>query len=107
MLEENVLIGPNVYISDRNHNYLDVDTPIMNQGYYSKGKVLIGSGSWVGIHAAIIGNVTIGKYCVIGANAVVTKDIPDFSVVAGNPTKIVKRYDTKSKEWKKYNEDYR
>lgn len=104
-LEADVLIGPMCYISDRNHSYQDVDIPIKNQGYFSRGGVKIGAGSWVGVHAAIIGNVTIGKHCVIGANAVITKDIPDYSIAVGNPAKVVKQYDFESKEWKKYNEE--
>lgn len=100
-LEDNVLIGPNVYISDRNHEYKDVNIPVMYQGYYSKGNIKIGEGTWIGIHAAIIGNVAIGKGCVIGANAVVTSDIPDYSVVVGNPGIVVKRYDDNSKRWER------
>lgn len=51
----------------------------------------IGDGSYIGINAIIVGNVKIGKYCVIGANSVVTKDIPDYSVAVGSPAKIIKR----------------
>lgn len=98
-----VLIGPNVYISDRSHSYKDVTIPVMEQGYFSRGKVNIGSGTWLGIHAAVIGNVHIGENCVIGANCVVTKDIPSYSVVVGNPGKIIKRYNIKTNKWEKVN----
>lgn len=63
----------------------------------------IGSETWIGIHAAIIGNVTIGKHCVIGANCVITHDIPSYSVVVGNPGKIIKRYNQESKKWEYFN----
>ena len=53
--------------------------------------VTIGDCSYIGINAIIVGNVKIGKYCVIGANSVVTKDIPDYSVAVGSPAKIIKR----------------
>lgn len=104
-IESDVLIGPNVYISDRNHSYKDVNTPIKKQGYYSysSGGVQIGSETWIGIHTAIIGNVTIGKHCVIGANCVITHDIPSYSVVVGNPGKIIKRYNQESKKWEYFN----
>lgn len=96
---ENVMIAPNVYISDRNHKYQDINIPMKMQGYYSKGNLKIGDGTWIGIHACVIGNVQIGKGCVIGANAVVTKDIPDYCVVVGNPARIVKQYDFNEKKW--------
>lgn len=96
-----VLIGPNVYISDQNHTYSDISVPIMQQGYTTKGPLSIGDNTWIGTHACIIGNITIGKGCVIGANSVVTKDVPDYSVVVGNPGKIVKQYDLQKCEWVK------
>lgn len=98
---ENVLIGPNVYISDRSHQYQDINIPIKMQGYYTRGNLKIGNGTWIGIHACVIGNVEVGIGCVIGANAVVTKDIPDYCVVVGNPARIVKKYDFKEKKWVK------
>lgn len=102
---KDVLIGPNVYISDRSHQYKDVDVPIKMQGYYTRGNLKIGNGTWIGIHACVIGNVEVGKGCVIGANAVVTKNIPDYCVVVGNPARIVKRYDFKEKKWIKMDEN--
>ena len=102
---KDVLIGPNVYISDRSHQYKDVDVPIKMQGYYTRGNLKIGNGTWIGIHACVIGNVEVGKGCVIGANAVVTKNIPDYCVVVENPARIVKRYDFKEKKWIKMDEN--
>lgn len=96
-----VLIGPNVYISDRSHAYENPQIPVMQQGYAVKGPLSIGDNTWIGIHACIIGNVRIGKGCVIGANTVVTKDIPDHCVVAGNPGRIIKQYDASCGKWVK------
>lgn len=59
----------------------------------------IGNGSWIGTHVAIIGDVHIGKHCVIGANSVVTKDVPAFCVVAGIPAKVIKRYNSETQQW--------
>lgn len=89
-IENNVLTGPNVYISDKNHEYRDKSKPISSQGFFSPGGILIGEGSWIGINSVILGNVNIGKHCVIGANSVVTKDIPDYSVAVGVPAKVIK-----------------
>jgi acetyltransferase-like isoleucine patch superfamily enzyme len=63
------------------------------------GGVKIGSGTWIGVHAVIVGAVTIGRNCVVAANAVVTKDVPDYSVVGGVPAKIIKQYDLKLVRW--------
>lgn len=70
-----------------------MDVPVIDQGIVQKGqKVSIGEGSYIGINAVIVGNVKIGKHCVIGANSIVNKDIPDFCVAVGCPVKIIKRY---------------
>jgi acetyltransferase-like isoleucine patch superfamily enzyme len=95
-----VLIAPNVFIADTHHEYQKLGIPIMHQGITTyTDQVTIGDESWVGINAVIMGNVTIGKHCVIGANAVVLKDIPDFCVAVGNPSKIIRRLDVKSGKW--------
>jgi acetyltransferase-like isoleucine patch superfamily enzyme len=78
-----------VFISDNDHSYSDLDLPIIQQPIKFKKNVSIGSGSWIGENVCIIG-ASIGRNCVIGANSVVTKDVPDFSVVAGNPAKVIK-----------------
>lgn len=70
-----VLLAPNVFIADTHHEYQDVNKPIMHQGITTTNdQVIIGDGSWIGINAVIMGNVTIGKHCVVGANAVVKVD---------------------------------
>lgn len=58
----------------------------------------IGDQTFIGMHAMVMPGVTIGKHCVIGANAVVTESIPDYCVAAGVPAKIMKRYDKKKKK---------
>ena len=89
---EKVLFSPNVYITDCDHEYRDVNVPVIDQGIVQRGqRVSIGDGSYIGINAVIVGNVKIGKHCVIGANSVVTHDIPDYSVVAGCPARVIKQ----------------
>ncbi|MBN1073450.1 glycosyltransferase [Clostridium botulinum] len=100
IIERNVIIGPNVYIADCEHNYKSIGIPIMNQGITSTtNTVIVGENSWIGINSTIIGNVKIGKGCVVGANSYVTKTIPDYSVVGGSPAKILKMYDTVTQKW--------
>jgi carbonic anhydrase/acetyltransferase-like protein (isoleucine patch superfamily) len=95
-----VLIAPNVFIADTHHEYQDIGVPIMHQGITTyTDQVTIGDESWVGINAVVMGNVNIGKHCVIGANAVVTRDIPDYCVAVGNPAKIIKMLDLRNGQW--------
>ena len=98
----NTITGPNVFISDYNHRYDNVDIPISIQGNTPPTwKVIIGDDCWIGTNSVICGDVTIGKHVVIGAGSFVNKDIPDFSVAVGAPAKIIKRYNFKTKEWEK------
>lgn len=97
-IEKNVLTADKVYISDNLHGYEDIYTPILHQKIRQIGTVEIGEGTWIGENACIIGT-KIGKNCVIGANSVVTKNIPDYCVAVGAPAKIIKRYNEKSKTW--------
>lgn len=97
---KDVLIADKVYISDNIHSYEDVNTPIINQPILHKGDVNIGDNSWIGENVSIIG-ANIGKHCIIGANSVVIKDIPDFSVAVGSPAKVIKRYNSEKKIWEK------
>ena len=78
-INSDVNIGPFVFITDHNHKFEDPQIPIKDQGFDVKedASVVIGEGCWIGTKVTIVGNVVIGKHCVIGANSVVTKDIPD------------------------------
>lgn len=100
VIGNDVLTADKVYISDNIHGYEDMDTPIKEQGIIQKRDVYIGDGSWLGENVCVIG-ASIGKHCVIGANSVVTKDIPDYSVAVGSPARIIKRYNFDTKQWEK------
>lgn len=100
VIENNVLTADKVYISDNIHNYFDIKKPIKKQGVIQKRDVLIGEGSWLGENVCVIGS-KIGKHCIIGANSVVTKDIPDYSVAVGSPAKVIKRYNFKNENWER------
>ena len=104
IIEDYVLTADKIYISDNLHSYEDINTPIKLQPIKQVAHVVIGNGSWIGENACIIG-VKIGKNCVVGANAVVTKDVPDYCVVAGIPAIIIKRYCLKTNCWKKTSAD--
>ena len=86
-----VWTGHNVYITDQNHGYEDVERPISQQSQPERA-VKIGDGSWLGYGSVVLPGVTIGKHVVVGANSVVTHDIPDYSVAVGVPAKVIKSY---------------
>lgn len=103
---KNVFSGPHIFIADYNHEYRNIDIPINKQGRLVKknteideGGVLIGDDTWIGTNVVIVGTVKIGKHCVIGANSVITKDIPDYSVVVGSPSRVIKRYNKETNQW--------
>jgi hypothetical protein len=95
-----VLTADRVHISDNSHIFTDPTVPILEQGITSKGKVSIGDGSWIGENASVL-SCRIGKNCVVGANAVVVHDIPDYSVAVGIPARVVRRFDPESQTWKR------
>ncbi|MFI5451821.1 acyltransferase [Pedobacter sp. UC225_61] len=100
IIEKNVLTADKVYISDNLHDYRNPNLPIIKQPVIQNNIVIIGEGSWIGENACIMG-VTIGKNCVIGANSVVTKNIPSYCIVVGAPAKIIKKYNFESATWEK------
>ena len=88
-----VLTGRWVTITDNSHGKTDIATlkePPIDRKIYSKGPVIIGDNVWIGDKATILPNVSIGEGAIIAANAVVTKDVPAYCVVGGNPAKILK-----------------
>lgn len=104
IFEENVLTANFVYISDNLHSFDDITVPILKQPIKQLNNVVIGEGSWLGEHVCVIG-ASIGKHCVIGANSVVTHDIPDYCVAVGSPARIIKRYNPQSNMWEKTDKD--
>lgn len=85
-----VQTGPNVGFFVANHHYADPTKPIKSQGY-DEDDIIVEDDVWIGANSIVTSGVKIGKGSVIGANSVVTKDIPPFSVAAGCPVKVIKR----------------
>jgi acetyltransferase-like isoleucine patch superfamily enzyme len=89
-IEDNVMIGMGVHFYVNNHKFDSKDIPIIGQGYYPSKDITIKEGSWIGANCIILPGVIIGKNVVVGAGSVVTKSVPEFTVVAGIPAKIIK-----------------
>jgi len=100
IIGNNVILAQNIVASGLNHQYKNIDIPIYKQEI-TTSKIIIEDDCWIAANVVITAGVTIGKHCVIAAGAVVTKNIPPFSVAAGNPAKVIKQYDAGVKEWVK------
>jgi len=101
-LERDVILSPSVLIMDHSHAYENVTLPIREQGATEGGKIRIQKGCWIGHGAAIIcdkGELILGRNSVVAANAVVTRSCPPYSVLSGNPAKVVKQFDPNRKTW--------
>jgi lipopolysaccharide O-acetyltransferase len=106
VIGDNVLIASKVYISDHNHgNYTGIlqcspDSDPAKRPIISK-PVFIEDNVWIGEQVSILPGVTIGKGSIIGANSVVTKDVPAASIAIGVPAKVIKTYNFQNKQWEK------
>lgn len=94
----NVIFAQNIVASGLNHEYRDIDVPISLQKTIVI-PITVEDDCWIAANAVITAGVTIGKHSVVAAGAVVTKSIPPYSVAAGNPAKVIKKYDFATNEW--------
>ena len=77
-------------VTDADHRFDDPDRPVPWQGFTSRGPTRLGDNVWCGAHVVVTSGVTIGERCVIGANSVVTRDLPPRSVAAGAPARVLR-----------------
>lgn len=101
VIEDDVLLAPEVFITDHNHGM----DPEYKGGYSPQPlqvkSVRIEKGVWLGQRVTILPGVTVGKHSIIGANSVVTRSVPEYCIAVGNPAKVIKRWNLKTKEWEK------
>lgn len=96
-----VLFAGYVHITDHSHGFEDITCPVASQPLISKGPVIIEDNCWLGFSCEILSGVHIGKHSVVAARSVVTKDVPSYSVVAGNPARVIKKYNFETQQWEK------
>ena len=88
---DHVMFANSCFVTDANHRFDDLEKPVPWQGFATKGATRVGDNVWCGAHVVITSGVTVGERCVIGANSVVTEDLPPFSIAAGAPARVIKR----------------
>lgn len=100
IIGKNVLIAPDVFITDHNHGM----NPEVKEGYARQELIIkpvtIGDGTWIGERVCILPGVSIGRHCIIGAGSVCSRSIPDYSIAVGVPARVIKRWNKEDKEWK-------
>jgi acetyltransferase-like isoleucine patch superfamily enzyme len=95
-----VIIAQHVVISGLNHGYEDIDLPIRMQPVRAL-PIVIDDESWIGSNAVITAGIRVGKHSIVAAGSVVTKDVPAYSVVAGNPARVIKQYSPERQCWER------
>lgn len=93
------VLSEHVYISDQGHGVDPEAGLIMQQPLYEKGPVRIGAHTFLGYRSCVLPGVQLGEHCVVGANAVVTTSFPAYSMVAGVPARLIRRYSMTEKKW--------
>jgi acetyltransferase-like isoleucine patch superfamily enzyme len=93
-IEDKVLIGPGVHLYTNNHEFKEIDKLIYDQGYpdpTEEDSIILRTGCWIGGGAILLPGVVVGKNSVVAAGAIVTKSVPDFTIVAGSPAKVLRK----------------
>lgn len=97
---KNTTISGNVLVTNIDHEYREMGIHILEQDLLIK-ETKIGENSFIGFGAIIQAGTILGKQCIVGSNSVVRGIYPDYSVIVGNPGKIVKKYNTETNEWER------
>jgi len=93
-----VRLAQNIVMSGLNHNYTDISMPISEQGV-SINPIVVEDEVWIGANCVILPGVTVKKHAVVAAGSIVRQNVPAYSVVAGNPAKVMKKYNKETKIW--------
>ncbi len=88
-----VMTGPNVLLTTAQHNFQKLNVPMILQGVKEHTHIHVGNDVWLGANVTILHNIKIGNGAIVGAGAVVTKDVPDYAIVGGVPARIIKYRD--------------
>jgi len=90
IIGKNVMMGPSVVFIGSNHAFSDPEKPLQEQGSVECPPIEVGDNVWIGTNVIVLPGRKIGKSSIVGAGAVVTKDVPEYAIVAGNPAKVIR-----------------
>ncbi len=90
---DHCMLANGCFVTDADHRFDDLTRPVTWQGFTSKGPTRLGANVWLGANVVVTSGVTIGERCVVGANSVVTRDLPPRSVAAGAPARVLRTID--------------
>ena len=90
IIGDNVMMGPNCYIFTSNHDFSRTDIPMIRQGFTEKKQTIIGNDVWIGRNVSMTPGRYIADGTIIGACCMLTKDFPEYSVVGGNPSRLIR-----------------
>lgn len=96
IIGNNVMMGPDVIFIHQNHRFSDVTLPMIESGFDEVQPITVEDNVWIGARAIILPGRTLGEGSIIGAGAVVTKDVAPYTVVGGNPARLIRRRETAS-----------
>lgn len=99
VIEDDVMFASNIFISDVTHSYASARLPYKYQGLTDPKPIRIGSGSWIGQNVVIMPGVSIGTCTIVGANSVVTQNLPSRTIAVGSPARVVKVWSDERGEW--------
>lgn len=95
-----IMFAQNIVVSGLNHSYQDISMSIHDQPV-TTAEIIIEDEAWIAANSVIVAGVKIGKHSVVAAGSVITKDVPPYSIAAGNPARLIKQYNFETKQWEK------
>ncbi|PKP35286.1 MAG: acetyltransferase [Bacteroidetes bacterium HGW-Bacteroidetes-17] len=95
-----IMFAQNIVMSGLNHGYEDINLSIHDQPV-TTAQITIEDEAWIGANSVIVAGITVGKHSIVAAGSVVTKNVPPYSVVAGNPAKLLKQYNPETQTWER------
>lgn len=99
IIEDDVMFATNVFINDALHGYQTAAVPYKYQELCRIKSIVIKEGSWIGQNVVVLPGVTIGQHSIIGANSLVTRNVPEMCIAFGNPTRVRKKWDKANQKW--------
>ena len=105
VIEDDVMFANNVFVADGTHAFASTAVPFKFQGVSRPAAVRIRRGSWIGQNVVVLPGVTIGELAIVGANSVVTRDVPAMTIAAGAPARVVRRWSAETSDWQRVTDE--